>query len=99
MTYATKVILHAPAWDSPKLVDFVADCLRCGVRLICVVGPDAERVHDVIDGLIVGGGGSAEPPLVVTTWHENEGLPEVREFADDFSGEGWPEGPAQVVSL
>src|SRR5438128_2019662 len=81
MPYAQRVILHAPAWDSPALGDFVEACLRDGVRLVCVIGNDCRRVEDVIDELVVGDGTDPNR-FLTTTSHPDESLEEVKAFAE-----------------
>lgn len=93
MSYAAKVILHAPPWDDPSLEAFVEACVSDKVQLICVMSPDCERVHDVIDELIVIGGHSG----ILTTWHTDESFAEVRAFARTLSlDDGSDETPQEV---
>jgi acylphosphatase len=54
MPYARKIILHTPLANPAKLDSFVEDCLADGVVLIAVLGPDSEKVEDLIDELVVG---------------------------------------------
>ena len=79
MTYAPIVILHAPAWTCPALTEFVEECLRDGVELVCVVGPDCERVEAVIDELVVGDG-SDRGRFLQTSSHEDEDISDVRVY-------------------
>jgi len=63
--------------------------LDSGAVYICAWGPDCERVHDLIDAEEIG----PNPPPVVdrvimTTWHENEPLPEAVWFVLHNS---WPD--------
>lgn len=81
MPYARRLILHAPPWDAQSLVDFVEDCIRDGVVLVCVVGNDCQRVEDIIEELIVGDGSDSSRFFVNTTSHP-EGLVEARELAE-----------------
>jgi hypothetical protein len=99
MTYAPRIILHAPPWDSTVLADFVEDCIRGGVVLICVIGEDCERVEDVIDQFVIGDG-SDDTRFILTSSHEGETLEAVRAFArmccaDDVA----PGSPIQEVTL
>ena len=48
------VLLHTPLIDLTKLEPFVEDCLREGIRLIAVVGDDAEGIEDTIGGSSLG---------------------------------------------
>jgi hypothetical protein len=97
--YAAKIILHAPAWNSPLLGDFVDKCLRDKVALICVVSGDCERVHDVIDELIVGDGSADDSEWPATTWHMGQSLDEVRSFAASYRCRDGATGPFQEVRL
>ena len=110
MPYARKLIIHAPPWNSTLLEGFVDACLRDNVDLICVVGDDCERVHDVIDeivvaiavGIIVVGDGSLREiggfgPN--TTWHTDETLVEVRAFAEAWKVDGDERAQVQEVTL
>lgn len=80
MSYAQRLVLHAPRWNSPALDDFVEACIRDGVVLVCVAGDGCERVEDVIDELVVGDGGD-DRRFINTTSHPNESVAEVIAFA------------------
>lgn len=99
MHYARKLILHAPPWDSPLLEGFVAACLRDSVALVCVVGDDCERVHDVIDELIASDGAPERRNRPATTWHANESFTEVRDFAEAWRVEGDEHAAVAEVTL
>jgi hypothetical protein len=79
MPYASKLILHTPLADPVKLDSFVEACLADHVILIAVLGPDAEKVHDLIDEVVVGDG-SDESRFVMTSFHSDESLEEVLKF-------------------
>jgi hypothetical protein len=98
MPYAKKLILHAPPWDSPALEDFVEDCIRDHVVLVCVVGDDCQRVEDVIDELVVRNGTDPRR-FLTTTSHPNETLDEVRLFAEAWTLDAEPGARVQEVSL
>ena len=99
MPYARKVILHAPPWNSPLLGDFVEACLRDKVGLVCVIGDDCERVHDVIDELVVGDGSMERGDGPLTTWHTNETFAEVWSFALSLKLDDDPSSLVQEVRL
>jgi hypothetical protein len=99
MPYARKLILHAPPWDSPLLEGFVETCLRDDVDLVCVVGDDCERVHDVIDEIVVGDGSADRLGGPTTTWHANETLADVRAFAEAWKVEGDEQAKVVEVTL
>ena len=98
MTYSPIVILHAPPYTSHKLAAFVAECGSRDVRLICVVGPDCERVHDVINELIVADGSSSNGHNLMTTWHTNETIAQVKKFAEQYaSGNAMPNDVQEIT--
>lgn len=80
MSYAQRLVLHAPPWDCPALEAFVEACIRDKVVLVCVVGCDCRKVEDVIDELVVGDG-SDPTRFLNTTSHPNEHIDLVEEFA------------------
>ena len=43
MPLVRKIILHAPISDEALLDAFVEQCLKDGVSLVAVVGPDCSR--------------------------------------------------------
>ena len=79
----TKIILHCPLGHPALLNDFVETWLTDGVELIAVFGAGSEDVHDLIDDIIVGDG-SVDCRFITTTWHDNETLSEVIDFASTF---------------
>ncbi len=61
-----------------------------GIKLFCAVGKDCELWHDIMDELLVGDG--TNPNFeVMTTWHPEESVDEVVEFAKNFSLEASPD--------
>ena len=96
MTYAPKIVLTLPMNNPDALPSFVEACLRDRVELIAVVGPDCENVHDLIDDVIIGDG-SDTTRFIVTSWHTDEPLNDVLEFARDWTAK--TEGQVQIVSL
>jgi hypothetical protein len=99
MAYSPIIILYAPHYASPKLATFVAECIESEVQLICVVGADCERVHDVIDDFIVGDGSSTKGFDLVTTWHADETIAEVRDFAKQYAIDNVLPGAIQELEL
>jgi len=79
------VILHTPLTDPTKLDQFVEDCLREGIRLIAVAGPDAEVIEDTIDEIVVGDG-SQPDRFIVTSSHAGEAMDDVIFFASSWDG-------------
>jgi len=80
MPLAHKIILHTPISHEALLDAFVEQCLRNGVSLIAVVGPDCSRVEDVIDGIVVGDG-SDPTRFLCTTSHPDEAFEDVMNMA------------------
>ncbi|WP_315764365.1 MULTISPECIES: hypothetical protein [unclassified Bradyrhizobium] len=80
MNYAPKLVLGLPISDLRILDSFVERCIRDRVCLIAVVGPDASKVHDIIDEIIVGDG-SDPSRFIATTFHEDEAIEDVLDFA------------------
>lgn len=98
MSYAPRIVLHAPPWDSVELADFVEDCIRYDVVLVCVVGPDCRRVEEVIDELVVGFGDDPSR-FINTTSHPDEPLEEVLAFAQSYDLDVDPTSPVQELRL
>lgn len=76
MPFAPRLILHTPLSDETLLGAFVEQCLKDGVSLVAVVGPDCARVEDIIDGIVVGDGGDSSR-FLFTTSHPNEPFEDV----------------------
>lgn len=53
-----------------------------GAVYLCAWGPDCERVHDIVDEVIVNRNpGETDEDVIMTTWHEDETLEEALWFA------------------
>ena len=96
--YAKRLILHAPPWDTPVLATFVEDCVCDGVVFVAIVGPDCQRVEDIIDELVVGNGLKAGR-FFNTTSHPNETLEDVRCLVAAWTINVDPQEPIQEVQL
>ena len=100
MSYAQRLVLHAPCWDSPALVDFVEACIRDEVVPVCVVGDDCERVEDVIDELVAGDGSDPNrSSFINTTSHPDDSVAEVIAFAKAWTLDIDPALDVQEVRL
>lgn len=99
MPLARKIVLIAPPWKSTRLPVFVEECLESGVALICVTGDDCERVHDVIDELLVGDGSRDPARFPATSWHTGEARDTVMRFAQDYVVDGDPNATVEEISL
>jgi hypothetical protein len=96
MTYAPKLVLQLPMSNPDLLEPFVEACIRDGVVLIAIVGEGASKIDDLILELVVGDG-SDRSRFINTTFHTNETVEEVMEFAwiwEERQGQ-----PLQLVKL
>jgi hypothetical protein len=80
MAYAPKIVLQLPVSNHGLLEPFVEACLRDGVDLIAIVGQGASKMDDLIDEIVVGDG-SDRGRFVNTSFHENETVEDVLDFA------------------
>jgi hypothetical protein len=93
MPYAPKIVLQLPLSNPNLLEPFVEACLRDGVTLIAIVGEGAGKIESLIDELVVGDG-SDRSRFIVTTFHPDETVEEVIEYA-----RSWDEERGQPVEL
>jgi hypothetical protein len=91
--YSPKIVLQLPVSEPDLLEPFVEACLRDGVDLIAIVGEGASRMDDLIDEIVVGDG-SDRSRVINTTFHAEEPVKEVLEFA-----RSWKEELGQAVQL
>ena len=82
--FAKKVVLNSKSGYSAEHDQLLNDMIDARVLLFCSVGKDCERWHDVMDEIIVGDGTTELDFDMMTTWHTNETLDEVIEFAKIF---------------
>ena len=93
MSYAPKIVLQLPISNLDLLDTFVEACLHDGVTLIAIVGEDASRIDDIIDEIVVGD--ASDPTRFInTTFHPNDTVEEVLDFA-----KRWEEERGQPVQL
>ena len=86
MARASKIVLVWKSGDDETLLGpFVEDCLRDGVKFVGVVGPNCERIHDLIDEYVVDDGSDASR-FILTSWHADETVDEALEFARMLTG-------------
>ena len=83
MALAPKLILHSPVSDEQLLDLFVEQCLRDGVSLLAIIGPDCVRLEEVIDWIVVGDGSDAGR-FLCTTSHPNEDFDTVLNMAQTW---------------
>jgi hypothetical protein len=69
-------------WSIDDIGEAAARLARSGAVYFCIWGPDCERVHDVVDEVLVGARGDiGNDEVVPTTWHDEEELREALGFA------------------
>lgn len=84
------VVCDATSVTSSELAAFSESLLLQGAVYLMCWGPDCEKVHDVIDEIIVG---DREPlprfdTSIMTTWHAQESLDDTLNM---FLGFSWPD--------
>jgi len=74
--FACAILLDGAANDVEAIGRFVVSLLEQGLVYACTWGPGCERVHDIIDEEVVGGGPDVPrfPFETMTTWHADESL-------------------------
>jgi hypothetical protein len=97
MAYSKRVVLICPAGCSDDLGELVEACLKDAVGIICTVGPDASRIEDAVDWLIIGDG-SDDSRFILTSAHHDETLDEVIDFAETFFKEESDQS-VQIIEL
>lgn len=90
MTEPRHIILHCPATDEARLDSWVEQCLARGVQTICCWGDGCDRIHDILDEIIVADG-SGGLRCIETTWHIDDSLDAVREIAGTFRNRDYVE--------
>lgn len=83
MSFARKIILHAPISDETLLDAFVEQCLHDGVSLVAVVGPGCVRIEELIDEIVVGDG-TNEARFLCTTSHPDEPFEDVLNMVETW---------------
>jgi hypothetical protein len=73
--------MNASSIRTDELLAFCSRLIDLGCAYYCAWGPDCERVHDIMDELVVGD----NPPetyigCLMTTWHAKESLAETVDF-------------------
>ena len=73
--------IDARGISDEAFLSFCSHMLRLGCAYFCAWGPDGERVHDLMDRVVVGD----NPPgtyagCLMTTWHDNELLEDAADF-------------------
>ena len=69
--------MNARPMSTIEISDIANWALDQGAVYVCVWGPDCERVHDIIDEVIVNRNpGETDEDVIMTTWHDDEALNE-----------------------
>lgn len=95
---AKKVILHSKINYSEKYDELLNQLIEEKTLLFCAVGKDGEIWHDVMDELYVGYGEERDF-FMITTWHNDEELYEVVEFAKSYDIEGINNEEIQIIEI
>ena len=95
MAYAKKIVLHCKAGYKIELDELIEKFLIDRVQLVAVCGVNCEKVHDIIDEIVVGNGSDSSRELL-TSFHPDNTLVEVMEFAKNCLDE-WGEQIDLVV--
>lgn len=96
MTYPPKIVLQLPISNPDLLEPFVETCIRDGVVPIAIVGEGASKMDGIIDELVMGDG-SNRNRFIVTSFHTDETVEEVMEFARSW--EKKLDQPVELVKL
>lgn len=95
---AKKVILHSKINYSEKYDELLNQLIEEKVLLFCTVGKDCELWHDIMDELYVGYGDERDS-FMISTWHNDEELNEVVEFAKNYDIEGINNEEVQIIEI
>ena len=78
--------------STEELSNFAHSALASGMVYFCSWGPDCQRFHDVVDGVVVADDieerrfvGRNRSDTIMTTWHEDEALEEALDFFAKFT--------------
>lgn len=93
--FALFVAYDATELSAERIDEFASYCIGRGLFWISTWGADCERVHDIFDRVDIAQ--DAPPGIVMSTWHDDEGLEEsLQLFWDAFPAEGKLGGPARI---
>jgi len=97
--FAKKVILNSKSGYSKQHDRLLHELVEAKVMLFSAVGKDCEMWHDIMDEIFVGDGIERDF-FMVTSWHQDETLEEVIEFAKIFDLEdGVDDENVQVIEI
>lgn len=93
-----KVVLHSQSGYDAKHDEVLQKLIDEKVLLFCTVGKDCELWHDIMDEIFVGYGEERDFHMD-TTWHEDETLEEVIEFAKSYEIENIDNEQVRVIQI
>ena len=97
--FATKVVLNSTSGYSDKHDPLLLSLIDSKVLLFCVVGKDCELWHDIMDEMFVGNGDVERDFHMMTTWHNDETLDDVVEFAEIFHIDHGDNESVQIIEI
>jgi hypothetical protein len=97
-TKAKKVVLFSKSDYSEKFDGLLNRLIDEKILLFCAVGKDCELWHDIMDELFVGFGEERDF-LMMTTWHTDESLDNVVEFAKSYEIEGIDNEKLEIIEI
>lgn len=97
--FARKVVINSRSGYSPEHDQLLHNIIDAKVLLFCTVGKDCELWHDAMDELIVGDGTTELDFDMMTTWHTDETLDDVIEFAKIFQIDHPANETVQIIEV
>lgn len=97
--FSRKVILNSISGYSAEHNSLLNQLIDDKVPLFCAVGKDCELWHDIMDELFVGPFGDDRDFFMITTWHNDEALEEVIEFAKIFNLDDIDNDEIQIIEV
>ena len=95
---AKKVILFSINGYNEKHNALLQHLIDEKILLFCAIGKDCELWHDIIDEIYVGYGEERDFSMI-TTFHKNESLNEVIQFAEMYKIEGIENEKIKIIEL
>ncbi len=93
-----KVILNSKNGYSESNIELLNNLIDKKILLFCTVGKDCELWHDIMDELFIGFGEDRDF-FMITTWHKNESLENVIEFAKNYNFEGINNAQFEIIEI
>ena len=98
MSKVKKAILFSKSGYCEKHDSLLNRLIDKKILLFCTVGKDCELWHDIMDEIFVGFGKERDF-LMITTWHNDETLDNVVQFAKDFEIEGIENDNIEIITV